>query len=80
MAGATGKSFQDREKSAQVRNLALSQIAECLEHGTIHGKPVEKRFSEALLLKLAGTVLPRLNEHGGEGGDPIKHSITVKFG
>lgn len=67
MAGATGKSFQDRQRSARVRNLALDEIEKVLT-GEVK---VEKRFREALILKLAGTVLPRLNEHTGEDGEPI---------
>lgn len=80
MPGATGKSFQDRERSARVRNLTLDLIEECLTKGTVNGKKAEKRFQEALLLKLAGTALPRLNEHSGDDENPIQHSIKVTFG
>ena len=33
-------------------------------------------YKKAMLLKLANTVLPRLNEHTGEDGGPIKQDIT----
>ena len=75
MSGVLGKNFQDRERSARVRNLALDEI-----EGILTGKKrVSKRFKEAMILKLAGTVLPRLNEHTGEGGGPVQFTI-VKYG
>lgn len=63
--GRGGKNFQDRELAAQVRSLALSQIKEILE------RDEWDELKKAVVLKLAGTVLPRLNEHTGEGGAPI---------
>lgn len=71
--GKGGKSFQDRELAAKVRTLALEEIKKVLEVGNIKGNDLYK----PVLLKLAGTVLPRLNEHGGDNGDPIKHEVVV---
>lgn len=79
MPGNSGKSFQDRQRHAKVRNLTLDLIEECLTKGTVNGKKAEKRFQEALLLKLAGTALPRLNEHAGEDGGDIKMNHTIRF-
>ena len=67
--GQGGKSFQDRELAARVRTLALSEIEKVLK------KPKHKLYG-AVVVKLAGTVLPRLNEHTGENGGPIKVDIT----
>lgn len=67
--GQGGKSFQDREQAARVRTLALAKIEKILK-----GK--KTRFQEAVILKLAGTVLPRLNEVTGEDGGPIKVDIS----
>jgi hypothetical protein len=36
-------------------------------------------YKRQLILKLAGTVLPRLNEHTGEGGDPINITFDKSF-
>jgi hypothetical protein len=58
-----GKSLNDRKLAADVRSLALGQIKEVLE-----GDDAE--YKKALLLKLAPSLLPRLNEHtGGDGED-----------
>lgn len=61
-----GKSLQDRELAAEVRRLALSEIKEILE------LPKMTQLKQQVILKLAGTVLPRLNEHSGEGGGAIQ--------
>lgn len=66
--GRGGKNFQDRELAARVRTLALEQIEKVLK-----GK--ESEFKKAVILRLAGTVLPRLNEHTGEGGKELPTPI-----
>jgi hypothetical protein len=35
-----------------------------------------KKLYEAVVMRLAGSLLPRLNEHGGEGGGPIQLKWT----
>lgn len=62
--GQGGKSMQDRELAARVRSLTLE---EC-ERQLLKKKG---RLYEAVLLRLAGSVLPRLNEHTGEDGGAI---------
>ena len=63
-----GKSHNDRILSADVRTLTLMEIKRCLTDKEFKTHPVE--FYRQLILKLAGTVLPRLNEHtGAEGAD-----------
>lgn len=64
--GKGGKSMQDRELAARVRTLALEEIERILKN-----KTKEKALYKAVIIKLAGTVLPRLNEHSGPDGDPI---------
>ena len=56
--------MQDRELAARVRSLALSEIEKVL-------KRKKGRLYEAVLIKLAGSVLPRLNELSGPEGSPI---------
>jgi hypothetical protein len=67
--GQGGKSFQDREQAATVRTLALKQIEAILRN------PKHKLFGP-VVIKLAGTVLPRLNEHSGEDGGPISVEVS----
>ena len=62
--GQGGKSFQDRELAARVRTLTLQECEKVL-------LKKKGKLYEAVLLKLAGTVLPRLNEHSGPEGQPI---------
>lgn len=62
--GKGGKSFQDRELAARVRSLTMKRCEELLTKG-------EGPLYEAVLLRLAGTVLPRLNEVSGPEGTPI---------
>lgn len=61
-----GKKLNDRKLAAQVRTLTLKKIKEILENSID-----DIDLYKAVLLKLAGTVLPRLQEHTGEDGAGI---------
>ncbi len=65
-----GKSHQDIELAARVRSLTLQECERQL-------KKKKGRLYEAVLLRLAGTVLPRLNEVSGQDGTPIQ--LIVRF-
>jgi hypothetical protein len=69
-----GKSRNDRQLAASVRSLALGEIKKYLE-GTEQGYD-NKEMKQALILKLAPTLLPRLNEHTGEDGGDINVNLT----
>lgn len=69
--GKGGKSFQDRELAAEVRSLALNKIKIILSRPTVEMNERDKDLHDEILKKLAGTVLPRLNEHTGEDGQAI---------
>lgn len=69
MAGVTKN---NKLLAANVRSLALEQIIAGLNGD-------DENFRKQLLLKLAGAVLPRLNEHTGEDGEPIKYNL-VNYG
>lgn len=72
--GQGGKSMQDRELAAEVRTITLTRSKEVLKSK----KP--KGLYEALLVKLAATALPRLNEHSGPEGGPIEISgVEITF-
>lgn len=59
----------DRKLSKAVRTLTLKKIKNVLLDDD--RKKYSQEFQEALILKLAGTILPRLNEHTGEDGGKI---------
>ena len=69
MAGVTKN---NQLLSANVRSLVLSQIQDVLLGD-------DEEFKKALLLKLSGSVLPRLNEISGLDGDPIKLNL-INYG
>lgn len=71
-AGKGGREFNDRVQSARVRTLALTKIEAILK-----GK--KTKMQELVILKLAGTVLPRLNELTGEAGGPLIISFDKAF-
>lgn len=63
--GQKGKSFNDRELAGEVRTLTLNEIKKALT-GT------DEDFKKQVILKLAGSILPRLNELTGENGGAIQ--------
>lgn len=69
--GALGKSFQDRQRSANVRNLALDLLEEVLQPNY-----KDKKYQKEILLRMAPNLIPRLNEHTGEDGEAIKVEIS----
>lgn len=71
-----GKSLQDRKLAASVRNLTLKKIQAVLEAPIEKMKKAEYELYKAILIKLAGSILPRLNEHTGDDGDPIRFSLS----
>ncbi len=62
MKGATGKSFQDRERSANIRNIALDHLEKILAPSY-----KDKKYQKEILLRLAPTLLPRLNAGRDDG-------------
>lgn len=67
-----GVALTDRKLGAEVRSLTLKKIKVVLDD-----EYQDKEFQKAVILKLASTVLPRINEHSGEDGDAIKVAIEV---
>jgi hypothetical protein len=64
--------MNDRVLAAAVRNLTMLQILDIYsgEHPLWSAE-----LQRQVILKLASTVLPRLNEHSGEDGGPIEQRI-----
>lgn len=56
MRARTGKNFQDRERSANIRNMALDHLEVILSSSY-----KDKKYQKEILLRLAPTLLPRLN-------------------
>jgi hypothetical protein len=72
-----GKSVNDRELAAEVRSLTLNKIKTLFELKDEEMNNRQRILHDRILEKLAGSVLPRLNEHTGQNGDPIEHEVTV---
>ena len=74
-----GKSLQDRKLAAEVRSLTLNKIKTILEKPRVDMTDSDRSLHDGLLLKLAGTVLPRLNETTGPSGGPVEtHAVSDK--
>ena len=71
-----GKSLNDRRLAAEVRTLTLKKIKQILEMPEVKMKADDYEIYKAVLIKLSGTVLPRLTEHTGEDGNDIIVKIT----
>lgn len=66
--------YTDRILAQNVRTLALKEIEKILQPDY-----EDKEFKKAVLLKIAPTLLPRLNEHTGEDGGVIKIHIAKEI-
>ena len=62
------KSLNDRRLSAEVRSLTLNKIKKLLEQPASERTDAEYTLFSAVLLKLSGSILPKLQYHSdGEG-------------
>ncbi len=66
LPGSKGKSFNDLELAAKVRTLGLKEVEKALH------LPDDNGFKQAVILRLASNLLPRLNEHTGADGGSIE--------
>ena len=64
-----GKTLNDRKLAADVRTLTLNQIKKYLDGD-------DEDFKRQLILRLAPTVLPRIQEISGEDGEPLRITIV----
>ncbi len=76
-----GKSLNDRKLAAEVRTLGLKKIRAILLDEV--NEKYSKDLQNQLILRLAGTLLPRLNEHTGEDGEPLQviipQAVATRF-
>jgi len=66
-----------RIQAGKLRKLALDITIATLNGEGEYGEDLE--FKKQLLLRIASNILPRLNEHSGEGGGSIKINV-VNYG
>lgn len=64
-----GIALTDRKLGAEVRRLGLKKLKVILEDDN-HEK-YTKEFQEAVFLRLAANLLPRINEHSGVDGKDL---------
>ena len=67
----------DRKLGAEVRRMTLKMIQRILADEA--NEKYDEKFRRDVLLKLTTNVLPRINEHTGESGEPINVNI-VNYG
>lgn len=77
LGNSGGKSLNDRKLAAAVRTLALTEIQKILQQDGL------TEMKKQIILKLAPSLLPRLNEHTGEDGNelfpvPILNKLSVQ--
>ncbi len=77
--GNGAPSVIDRMLSRRVRSLTLKKIEIILKRPIVKMGKDDYDLYKAVLLKLAGNVLPRLNEHTGEDGQPINLIFDDSF-
>ena len=70
------KKISDRDLASATRRLALKKIFNllCMERGTL--SPAELDLYSKILVKLAGAVLPRIQEITGEDGEQLTIHIA----
>lgn len=75
--GQGGKSFQDRQLAAKVRTQGLNDVYAIL----VEDPAVEKwsDLKKQLVLKMAPGLLPKLNEHSGTDGTPMRVIFDPSF-
>ena len=72
------KATYDLTITKEVRNKALGDILEVLNETANVANFGE--YKKQMLLKLATTVLPRVNEHSGIDGEPIQiQGVEISF-
>ncbi|MFA5961521.1 MAG: hypothetical protein WC848_02490 [Parcubacteria group bacterium] len=74
-----GKSLNDRKLAAEVRTLVLKKIKQLLEIPDCERSVEEFELYRAVLIKLAGSILPRLNEVTGEDGEGLTITIAPEI-
>jgi len=73
------KKTSDRDLASATRRLALKKIFNllCMERGTL--SPAELDLYSKILVKLAGAVLPRIQEITGEDGEQLTIHISKEI-
>lgn len=73
-----GKSLQDRQLAATVRKLTLDKIKALFEMPRVDMSQHDADLHDQVLIKLAGSVLPKLTEVSGPDGDPLMFTLSTE--
>jgi hypothetical protein len=73
-AGKIGKNYDERKLANDLRNLTIAECTKIMKKGNTK----ENELFAPLLIKLAGNILPRLNEHSGADGKELP-PLEVRF-
>lgn len=68
--GGYGKSLRDRKLAADVRSLILKELLKIFQTPFVQMSDSEKELRDKILIKLAGTILPRYTEVTGINNEP----------
>ena len=79
MGNSGGKSLNDRRLAAEVRTLVLKEILRLLSIPKVEMSAAEYELFKAILLRLAGSVLPRMTEITGEDGEKLHITISKEI-
>lgn len=73
-----GKSLQDRKLAAEVRRLTLKKIEKLFKMKESEMDEKTRELYRSVFLRLAGSILPRLNEITGDLGEPVKLAFSYE--
>lgn len=79
MGNSGGKSLNDRRLAAEVRTLVLKEILRIFSIPRVEMSAAEFELYKAILIKLAGSVLPKLTEITGEDGEKLHITISKEI-
>ena len=71
-----GVSLNDKKLAANVRTTALTLIKKYLDDDS----EANEKYKKDLLLRMSGSLMPRLNEHSGDEGGPIIVQLSQVIG
>ncbi len=76
-ANSGAKPFNDRKLAAEVRSLTLNKMKHILNRPVVEMNERDKQLHDELILKLAGSILPRLTEVTGEDGEKLDFGVVI---
>lgn len=71
--------LNDRVKLSKLRELATDRVMQVLSQPVVQMSVGDYQFYKEILLKLAGTILPRLTDIASPDGGPVQVEV-VRYG